>query len=84
MPKILLEIKSKFGQCILEPLKVLPKIKTESKGEKIPRFHNELFKTARKESDQRESYSTKRALFKGNQECILEICLEDSPGIRVP
>ena len=64
--KIILEDKSKLEQYILEFLKVPPKIKTESekKNKTKLKFHDELFKTARKESDQRESYPKKRKLFK--------------------
>lgn len=48
------------------------------------RSHDELFKTARKASDQRENDPQTEKCLRGNQESILEVCLEGGPGARIP
>ena len=47
------------------------------------KYHDELFNTARKESDQKEGYPRKRKLRR-NEELILQFCLKRDPGERVP
>ena len=44
---------------------------------------DELFNTARKESDQKGGYPRKRKLRR-NEELILQFCLKRDPGERVP
>lgn len=48
------------------------------------RFHNELFKTSGKESDQRERYPRKRKPQGEMESVILEVCFHGGPGARVP
>lgn len=54
-----------------------------TKKNKKLKHHDELFNTARKESDQKEGYPRKRKLRR-NEELILQFCLKGDPGERVP
>lgn len=70
----------------MEFLKVPPKIKTESekKNKTKLKFHDELFKTARKESDKEKATPERENCSRRNEEFTLEAYLEDGPGAIVP
>lgn len=53
-----------------------------TKKKKKLKYHDELFNTVRKESDQKEGYPRKRKLRR-NEELILQFCLKRDPGERV-